>query len=593
MKGGTQLLLLAVLVLQARCQQNPKVTISPTLGEIYSGDLLYLSCDGSTSGSGVKWYINNEQITQTNKTWRIAVASATDSGSYQCESNGQKSEKVSISVLGYLPIASLTIATGQPVMRVGDSVILQLHNEKGLEGWNCWVYRGDKTIKILLQVANDSVSLDFETNELNVPETIFWCSAKNQLRSNQITLRTSKNQVSLEMYPFPAVVGESLTLRCLVWGTDRIGHTVFYKDKDILTSNGPYYKIPDVTESAKGIYKCISSFKYMAQTAGPSHREDSDYQDVPVHVPPVRASISENIGMTCSCSQCPSESSFHWYHKSADDQPWSTMASHQSFLMPSADGTYACSAVWDHGRSYRSRGHNHQTQMKLILVLLVIGLLLVLVALALGFYLRKRRRAKGVIYEDVGLMSRDKDDKYEMLRVRPGAQKDGEYDAIHPEAAGTQRKEGEYEKLNKEGMKDGVYHTVKMEGAAGGEGGYEALKKEGMKDGVYHTVQMEGAARGEGGYEALKKEGMKDGVYHTVKMEGAAGGEGGYEALKKEGMKDGVYHTVQMEGAAGGEGGYEALKKEGMKEEQYHTLGIEGAGGGHEGHEASESTNDK
>lgn len=104
------------------------------------------------------------------------------------------------------------------------------------------------------------------------------------------------------------------------------------------------------------------------------------------------------------------------------------------------------------------------------------------------------------------LRSRAKDDdKYETLHGPHGAQREGEYDTFHPEAQGREKKEGEYQPLKKDEMKEGVYHTLGMEGATGGAEGYEALKREGMKREVYHTLGMEDAGGGEGGYEAVGK----------------------------------------------------------------------------------------
>ncbi len=95
------------------------------------------------------------------------------------------------------------------------------------------------------------------------------------------------------------------------------------------------------------------------------------------------------------------------------------------------------------------------------------------------------------IYEDVGMVSRDKgDDKYETLLKQRGGQAEDEYHTLQPEGQVQERTGGQYEPLKKEGMKEGVYHTVGMEGTTGGAGGYEALKKEGMKEGVYHTLGM-------------------------------------------------------------------------------------------------------
>lgn len=83
------------------------------------------------------------------------------------------------------------------------------------------------------------------------------------------------------MYPLPAVVGESLTLKCLAWGTDTISRTVFYRNNAIIQESlSPTYKITNVTESAKGRYKCDATFTYKARPAGPPYQVVSDNQDV-------------------------------------------------------------------------------------------------------------------------------------------------------------------------------------------------------------------------------------------------------------------------------------------------------------------------
>lgn len=87
--------------------------------------------------------------------------------------------------------------------------------------------------------------------------------------------------VSLEMYPLPAVVGESLILKCLAWGTDQISHTVFYKNNSIILEGlRSTYTISDVTESAMGSYKCGATFTHKARTEGPPYKVVSDDQDV-------------------------------------------------------------------------------------------------------------------------------------------------------------------------------------------------------------------------------------------------------------------------------------------------------------------------
>nr|XP_046234015.1 uncharacterized protein LOC124053096 [Scatophagus argus] len=547
MRGGKHLLLLAVYMFLARCQQRPQVFMLPKLNPVFSGDLLYLNCANGTTGNTVIWYFNNEKQSETNKTWKI-FASPSHSGSYSCESSRQKSDSLSISVMEYVPRASLTIKTGQPVMRNGGSVILQLENDGGLDKWNCSVYRGgDKTKKIKLKVDGNPTSLEFQPRRLEVPETILWCSGPDETRSNQITIRTSERDVSLEMYPLPALAGESLTLRCIAWGTDQISSTDFYKDNKIIQKNAsPTIKIPNVTESTKGKYKCYATYTHKARSNGPPYQEVSDDQDVFVYAAHMKAVLSEKLGLSCDCPLCPKDVTYHWYYKNDGDYDvqQKKLPGSSRFMMPRESGTYACQAVWKVGRSFMSNSYTYKPPIGTILVIVFVTLLILgLILVAAAFYVRrvrKKRKATGAIYEDVALRLQGKgDDNYEQLQRPHGAQKEDEYNTLHPEAQDHRKKEDAYEELKKEEVKTEVYHTLGMEGGAGGaggEGGYEALKKEGMKEGVYHTLGMEGGAGvegGEGGYEALKKEGMKEGVYHTLGMEGGAGAAGGYEAAEK------------------------------------------------------------
>lgn len=83
------------------------------------------------------------------------------------------------------------------------------------------------------------------------------------------------------MYPLPAVAGDSLTLKCLVWGTDQITRTVFYKDNTVIRDSvSATYNFPNVTESVKGRYNCDATFTYKANAGGPPYQVVSDQQDV-------------------------------------------------------------------------------------------------------------------------------------------------------------------------------------------------------------------------------------------------------------------------------------------------------------------------
>lgn len=62
----------------------------------------------------------------------------------------------------------------------------------------------------------------------------------------------------------------------------------------------------------------------------------------------MKAVLSEN-GNVCSCSECPSNSSYYWYKYNAATQTYEFQQS--SSERPTGSGTYRCRAVWKNARS--------------------------------------------------------------------------------------------------------------------------------------------------------------------------------------------------------------------------------------------------
>lgn len=86
------------------------------------------------------------------------------------------------------------------------------------------------------------------------------------------------------MYPFPALAGNSVTLRCLVWETDQISNAGFYVNATNLhKSRTPTYKIQHVTDSAKGSYTCDAEFTYTANSERKQDQKTSDDQVLEVY----------------------------------------------------------------------------------------------------------------------------------------------------------------------------------------------------------------------------------------------------------------------------------------------------------------------
>lgn len=485
----------------ARCQQIPQVSVLPEFTPIFSGDSIKLSCDNAAAGSRVRWYLNNTEFQgQERQTWSIPAAAPTDSGSYSCESNGQRSRGRSISVLDYVPPASLSLKTGQPVMRRGDAFTLFLENDDGLDGWNCWVYMEEMVRKIGLRNKQGN-SHFFQAPYLNDSRAIYWCSDRaNQSRSSPVTIRTSDKEVLLEMIPGPAMAGESLTLRCLVWGTNQISQVIFYKnDQVIQRGSRASYEINKVSDFNEGRYKCQATYTYKDTTGGTPYQETSDAQELFVQAPPLRAVLSADSGMSCSCSGCPSGASYRWYFRKSDQQSWEIMSSNEDKASSTAPGSYACRAVWTNKRTLLSNVHIIESSGNMIITIIisviVVGVLLCLVGLYL--YCRKRRGDSEAIYQDVPLtavQAKSGDDGgYEELQNKG---REREYDNLKASTSGEDKKGGDYQPLQKGEVKDAVYHTLGQAGEPGADGGYTPLTKK-QSGTEYETLEAKGEERQE------------------------------------------------------------------------------------------------
>ncbi|XP_070962817.1 uncharacterized protein [Oncorhynchus clarkii lewisi] len=559
-------LILAVFSVVVKSQLKPQVSMVLTFKQVYSGDTIILSCDNSIGK--VKWFFNKvEDQNQANKTWSIRAVSAKNSGSYQCENNGQKSDNFNITVQEYLPPATLLLKSGEPVINIDGSVVLELlvEEDENLKGWCCWVYKAGRvgriTLKKSLTTENHKV-LTFQPSKLKDNVAIYWCSDETNLRSTPLTIKTSDRVVRMMILPGPALLGEKLSLRCVVSGTDRISHTIFYKDKQTIEDgSSSSYVINNVTESDQGIYSCQATFT--RSDKGEPNTVNSTQQELIVSAPPMKAVVSESAGLSCSCSSCPNGAFYHWYYKQHNPQ-WLPKGISESYTGFMPAGSYACRAVWKNGRSALSNIHHYDVDAQETHVLLItIGLIVLGVMLVIGAIVmyRKRRTREEAIYQDMPLMtvkSQDGGDGgYEELHKKHGTKREGEYDTLNTtpaQAAGGEKTEGAYEALKKAEGKEEEYHTLEEGAAKGGDGGYEALKKskdEGTGD-LYHTLGAKGGDGGDGGYEALKKskdEGTGD-LYHTLGEKGAKGGDGGDEALKKsqDGGTEDLSHTLGAEG---------------------------------------------
>ncbi|XP_030626156.1 uncharacterized protein LOC115808809 [Chanos chanos] len=332
----------------ALAQGKPEVTLFPPFKRVYVGDEIQLNCKGASGP--VKWYISDKEQSGAGPVLHIPMATLANSGSYVCE-NGERSGVKDLTVLDSLPPASLSIKMGFPVMSGGDGVVVELTVDDGLADWWCVIARGTDPKNITVNRSNRdmftddhyTVTLHFDLNHAD--RAMVWCVKKSTTkRSNAITLRKT---------------GETVALRCVVYGIRQTDQVTFYKNNnELVTSKDPKFTISNVTQGNEGDYSCKVDYT-----------NKSDPQ-------PLRVIVSSNQ-LTCSCPWCPEKVQFHWYEhgeKLPSSPPGKTMT------VTDEKKEYTCRAVWDDGMSLMSqysaaglgpeRGFNI---MVLAVVLLILG----------------------------------------------------------------------------------------------------------------------------------------------------------------------------------------------------------------------------
>lgn len=72
----------------------------------------------------------------------------------------------------------------------------------------------------------------------------------------------------------------------------------------------------------------------------------------------MRAVVSGIMGLSCSCPDCPRIARYIWYKIIDDNQPLELPGNTQGFMNPHESGIYACTVVWDLGRTLISKGYS-------------------------------------------------------------------------------------------------------------------------------------------------------------------------------------------------------------------------------------------
>ncbi|XP_016423536.1 uncharacterized protein LOC107752134 [Sinocyclocheilus rhinocerous] len=532
------LLLLSVFLALIREGEGEKPTVSlrPKFPEVYVGDDVTLICNHKGGSKPTKWFINGKVQPHEDYSMLLIAVTPENNGMYECEQAGSKSDPYTLTVLELEPLAQLSPSAGGAVMTKGDGRNLVLQADDDLKGWACFVLRGVSTFSLGLDV-DEKMNRAVIFAELKEAErATFWCKKKKKdLRSNAVTLKMTELMVMLVPPAVPALQGEPVALRCVVWGGPKLEQAVFYKDsKKIESTSEGTYTITNATQSDNGKYSCHATYRYSHISAEAAQKQgDSDAQELKVIGGPPAAVISVSTNsLRCSCPHCPAScTSYHWYHTLFND-PYTRrkLTENDEFITVQDEGLYSCRMDCGKGFSRFSNDYSYAETANVMpimvaAILIVLGLLIVLL-IAL-----KRRRGGSAIQET----KRDKD-----------------------KTTG-----GDYEQIQLKDKDQAVYHTLgESTSKDQAEGGYEPLQKR-QEGGVYHTLGPgEGQSEGQGGYEALKS--VKVEVYQTLSSDDskkpAGEAEGGYEQLPQ---KDKDYEAVTVE-----ENPYEEVKKQMAKEKE-------------------------
>ncbi|KAG7492123.1 hypothetical protein MATL_G00010820 [Megalops atlanticus] len=442
------LFIFTVFIALTEGHQKPEVTMWPGPKEIYSGDTLVLSCNGSGQ---VTWFFNDKANDKSNETWTITAVSTNNSGLYSCQRGTTKSDPKKITVLEYIPPATLSLISGLPVITLGDSVVLELQDDEGLEGWFCRVYKSGRARRIKIRPAlmsSSETTVQIHPNILlkNESPALYWCEHKKTMkRSNVITVTTTDKMVMLETLPEPATLGKELVLQCLVWGQPIISEAAFYKDDKQLESSSSTYKIALVTKHDEGKYRCQATYKFKDNKSNIPHTVTSDTQVLRTKVAPPQPVLTiKGKDMSCTCEKCTGSHTYRYYYKRMDGK---LMQVTDGKVL--TDGEYMCRAVWDQGVSMLSQPiytRAPQGSPWIIIIIVILGILL-FVALIIYIWIKRKHandaaKAQEAAYEELPQTK----DAIEMQKTKAGEQGgEGGYEAL--KRSKTDEKEGEYQTL--------------------------------------------------------------------------------------------------------------------------------------------------
>ncbi|KTG39662.1 hypothetical protein cypCar_00048952, partial [Cyprinus carpio] len=153
-----------------------------------------------------------------------------------------------------------------------------------LKDWTCSVLRGGSRSSLGVNLYEKMKRAVIFAELKEAERATFWCQKNNIYRSNTVTLKMTELMVMLVPPAVPALQGESVALRCVVWGGPKLENVVFYKNKTELPKlSGGTYTIINATQDDNGKYSCHATYRFSHISAGAAQKEgDSDAQELKV-----------------------------------------------------------------------------------------------------------------------------------------------------------------------------------------------------------------------------------------------------------------------------------------------------------------------
>ncbi|XP_042570746.1 high affinity immunoglobulin gamma Fc receptor I-like isoform X2 [Cyprinus carpio] len=409
MRSLLRLPVLLALIWENKAQ---KLTVSllPKFPQVYIGDDVTLICNRKGGSKPTTWFIDDKKQSHQDYSMFLTAVTPKNNGEYKCEQNGLMSDPLTLTVLELEPHAQLSPSVGGAVMTKGEGRNLVLQAEDDLKNWTCSVLRGVSRFGLGVNVDEQMKRAVIFAELKEAERATFWCQKKNFSRSNTVTLKMTEHVVMLVPPAVPALQGESVDLRCVVWGGSKLEKAVFYKDNTkIINSPEGTYTIVNATQDDNGKYSCHATYRFSHTSAGAALKEgDSDAQELKVIGGPAAAIISGSTkSLQCSCPRCPDNCmSCHWYYTLFND-PHSRrrLPENDQSITAEEEGLYSCRFDCGKGLSRFSDSYSYKAEFGGLLYILL-GVAALIILMGVIVWMLKRRKCGG---SNVQVTGRGKD----------------------------------------------------------------------------------------------------------------------------------------------------------------------------------------